>query len=299
MTHFAVIVLPDKVFLKEGKTTYGYINLQEMFLFDDQVAKPTHKPGWYELQQMPRNVQKKVASTCTIDHYKLKDGFIPSAAMPATMPSNSFWYDDDLQEYENADIKGCYEMVKKELPASWTPEEFTITTVATKDTNWVPIAAPANVQHLTIDEILNHSDLLQDTYCFLSPEESYKRIRSFISANINPQYAVISSDYDFKFAIEKKLKLAEPEPYERCVNIFAKKPKYVKDLRRNRCVSFFNMKPKPETSYKDTPVAPKFEGSNYAELESNITAYLQELITKINAPLKDCECCKGTGVSHA
>lgn len=60
-----------------------------------------------------------------------------------------------------------------------------------------------------------------------------------------------------------------------------------------RILKFLKLPPSHRDGY--TVVTP-FEGANYDDLINNIESYLNELITKINEPLKECECCKGNGV---
>lgn len=303
MTKYKAIILPDKVFISDcASTEWNSINLSSNFLFDGQTALPAHKKGWYELPRLPKKVEKIIKPSSKLIGFKLKDGFPPSEKLPEKVDPDFFDEidgDDDEIHYKNEEIMGLYEGIYEEQPAYNKQIEFEISTIAHKNSNWHFMTAPQNVQHYLIDEITKHSDLLQDERCFLSSEESYKRIREFVKLNINPRVAYVSSDYDFHFEVSKKITLHEKEMFKRNVKPFAKRPKYVEDYRVDRKVSVYDIIPKEEVrkSYSThSDVAPKFEGENYEDLEDNINRYLTELIEKINEPLKDCPHCKGKGV---
>lgn len=301
MLKYNAIILPDKVYISDASSRndqYSYVNLTG-FIFDYGEVKETNKKGWYELPCLPRTIQRKISPPRLISFYKLKEGFVSTDKLPETVPADFFKYDDEEEEYLNGEIKGLYEAFLEEKEPCFENIEFEIATIAHKNSNWQFVVAPPNVQHYLLDEITKHPAVLQDERCFLSTEESYKRIREFIKLNINPRAAYVSSDYDFHFEVSKKIKLHEKEKYQRNVKPFAKRPKYVDDYRLDRKISVYDFIPKEETrkSYSEhSHVAPKFEGANYQDLETNINSYLAELIEKINEPLKDCPHCKGKGV---
>lgn len=298
MIKYNAIILPDKVYISDSRSVgYSTFVLSD-FIFDCGKVKETNKKGWYELPSLPKTVQKKISPPRVISSYILKSGFIPTDKLPHEVSADFFEYDDDEEEYTNSEIMGLYEPVLQQKESYLENVEFEIATIAHKNSNWQFVTAPPNVQHYLLEEITKHPALLQDEKCFLSTEESYKRIREFIKLNINPRVAYVSSDYDFHFEVAKKIPLHEKEEFKRCTNIFAKRPKYVKDYRLDRKVTVYCIVPneKQKASYKNSDIAPKFEGANYEDLEANIKSYLNELIEKINEPLKDCPHCKGRGV---
>jgi hypothetical protein len=303
MIKYNAIILPDKVFISDtsGNNYYPPDLSAIGILFDGQKAVPTNKKGWFELSKLPQKVEKIIKPSSKLVGFKLKDGFPPSEKLPEKVDPEFF---DDIEgddgeiHYKNEEIMGLYEQIREEQPEYKEQIEFEISTIAHKNSNWQFVPAPQNVQHYLLDEILNHPDLLQDEKCFLTSEESYKRIREFVNTNINPQVAYVSSDYNFHFAVSKRIPLHEKEKYQRNVKPFAKRPKYVDDYRTNREVKVYEIAPtqKEVLSYKGSCLAPKFEGDSYEDLEAKISEYLQDLIAKINEPLKDCPHCKGKGV---
>lgn len=299
MIKYNAIILPDKVYISDSRNaSYNVFDLT-IFIFDCGEVKATNKKGWYELPCLPKAVQRKVTPPKVVSAYTLKEGFVATDKLPEIVSADFFEYDSDKEEYYNAEIMGLYEPVYRQNEPYLENIEFQIEKIAHKNSNWKFVDAPPNVQHYLIDEITKHPATLQDEQCFLSSEESYRKIREFIKLNINPRAAYISSDYDFHFEVSKKIQLHEKEKYQKNVKPFAKRPKYVDDYRLDRKISVYDIIPKAETrkSYSQhSHVAPKFEGANYEDLEANIKSYLDELIEKINEPVKDCPHCKGRGV---
>ena len=136
-------------------------------------------------------------------------------------------------------------------------------------------------------------------FCKLGIKETYDIIRTFIKDNINSQVAEISTDYDFCFAVSKKIKLAKEYTYQVDVNssIFfdrkKKKPKYETRLQSNRLVKIFEMCHEKYQSY--TPIIP-FEAENKEALKLYIDNYLEHLIQIINEPVCECPNCNGSGI---
>ena len=48
--------------------------------------------------------------------------------------------------------------------------------------------------------------------------------------------------------------------------------------------------------YEKYPLIQPFEAENQDSLKEHIDNYLENLITLINTPVKECACCKGLGV---
>lgn len=297
------IILPDKVFLADIRMERQYDNYPlSSYLFDGEESKPTNKKGWHEVKSLPQKVEKVFAATKKTSGYKLKEGFAPSEKMPAEVGANYFYdtYIDDDDESASDAMRNFYDTVLEDVPQRIEAVEFSINQIAHKGSDWVFVEAPKNVQHFLLDEIINPPELLQDTTCFLSTKESYTQIREYVKRNIDPKFAYVSSDYDFHFAVSKRIKLAAKEKFQKNVNLFSKKkPKYVDDYKTHRDVIVYDIIPEEakRASYSvNSCVAPQLSGENYLDLENNIKEYLEELISKINEPVQDCPHCKGSGV---
>lgn len=300
MTKYNAIILPDKIFISdvENKSWHAR-DLSINLLFDGERAKKTNKDGWFELSALPKRVEKLIKPAPETEKFKLKDGFSPSEKLPIEVTPDYFEWLEDEEEYKNNELKSLYEPIYSERPEYLEPVEFEISTIAHKNSGWAFVKAPPNVQHYLLDEITKAPDLLQDEKCFLTTVESYKRIREFVLKNINLHVATVSSNYDFHFEVCKKITLHEKEKYQKNIKPFSKRPKYVTDYKVDRKISVYDIIPNEgeRKSYsKNSCVAPKFEGESYSDLESKISEYLEELIAKINEPLKDCPHCKGVGV---
>lgn len=153
------------------------------------------------------------------------------------------------------------------------------------------------VIHNILDKIVVPSVLLHTKPCEMSSETSYKIIRFYIQQNLDPDVAVITSDYDFCFTVEKRIKLAENEEYTIDKNMYKKraKPKYVTRFRNSRTVKIFEMTYFPYCYENYTPVK-GFRGKDEKDLRKNVDKFLKDLINKINEPLVECPHCNGMGV---
>ena len=216
---------------------------------------------------------------------------------------------EDMEEdgrYEN--LRGLYELKKDVVPDTVSAVEFSLKLIAEipsiKDYSKFSFSAgdkrglinKNNIETYSLDKILFPKILRLERPCFLSSKDSYDIVRAYVKANINNAYATITSDYDFCLTVKKKILLNKAESYLADISRFgARKPKYETQYRDSREIEIFEMTHK-DSNYKGYTPIEGFKGSNADDLDKNIKIYLDELMAKINAPLKDCECCKGRGV---
>ncbi len=152
------------------------------------------------------------------------------------------------------------------------------------------------LKHRLLDEMYVSDLYLHEKPCRISSKNLYNIIREHVNRNINSQYAVVTSNYDFCFTVKKRLKLADPIKYTVNINSDRKraKPKYVERYTVDRDVEIFNMTSR-EDAYKGYQILPDLEAASEIELKEKIDEYLADLMEFINAPLIDCPCCNGTG----
>lgn len=300
--------------LKAIKCLDGYfLETASKLQFGKERTVPTWKNGWTKVSQINQPVFTVIPARNETTGYKLKEGYIPSEVLPPKVELDFFPY-----EGENENIRGLYEPIFKEIPEALEPIEVDVQIVAEvegellekklefpiigrfkDDYNWKVTNQQIKVSLL--DEITLPHILHQEVPCELSSEDSYKIIRSHIRQNIDPKVSRITSDYDFCLTVEKTVPLAETEEYTYDANnsFFSrkKKPKIVKGYRTDRKLTVYETAPRIKgTVYgKYTPTV-GFNGANAEELQKNIEAYLEAIMTEINRPLKDCPTCKGQGV---
>lgn len=293
MIKFFAIVLPEKVFISIGEINGGSANYYyetDIYLlyFDGVRGVKTFKRNWIELASLPKEVKKLKQAVRELVSFRLKEGYVPSEALPQELPVG-FFDDGNERGYEIVDLyENIYETVS---PETLVDVEFSISKLADRSSGWTFKEIPNGIRHSLLDEIRVHPDLLQDTPCELTREESYRIIREYIKSNIDLRFAAIFSDYDFCFSVVKIIPLSQKEAFK--VNIGKKKPKFETRFRDNRRLDCFSVAPK---EYQDYPLVEPFRGNSYDDLKKNIQLFLDELMAKINEPLIDCPHCKGLGV---
>lgn len=279
----------DKVYISDNVDNQSYFTSRlENLIFDGQELKNTYRRSWYELAELPTKISKHKPKKKVNQRYELKSGFPESELTPKVIPYNEF-----DESYE--DVSGLYTYKYEEEEEGLEDIKFEVNIIEEIDGDFSLTEVKYKLQHNFLDTLNTHPAVLTSKYCKLSKEESYKVIREFIKSNIDTKYATITSDYDFCFTVKKNIEYYKPESYTVNVNAMHKrrKPKYETRFNTHRTQTIFEVAPKPYQSYT---VVTEFEGENYEDLQKNIDTYLNELITKINAPLVECECCKGLGV---
>jgi hypothetical protein len=301
--------------------TYGDSSLIKGFLFDGKKPENTFHDLWFAVDAIPTKCQKIIPEKTFIAGYDLKEGFPVTDKTPKRVEADFFEYDHEEERTKNYELKGLYVADNQTIPVSYEDEELEIELLAVIDDfdslrgfkyqvkttslmngkNYV--ITEQNLKHQLADKIFFPEPLLATRPCKLGSEDSYAIIRAYIKDNINPKMAEITSDYDFCFTVKKRISLAEPVKYtvDANFNPFSKrkkKAKYVTRFQTERQVAVYECAPfRPrEGVYNGYTQCPSFEGKSYDDLQNNIAEYLQEVITEINRPLKDCPHCKGMGV---
>ena len=153
-----------------------------------------------------------------------------------------------------------------------------------------------DVFYSLLDRIMYPSILLSQRPCCLSSEQTYKIVRRFIQDNIDSRWASITSDHDFCFTVKRRLRLPAPKEYTVNVNAFSKrKPRCQRRTETEHEETCFEMTYSPKNYDRYTPIK-GFTAKTQPELNEKINEYCQALIRDINAPLKDCPQCSGSGV---
>lgn len=287
--------------------------------FDGKKGEKTHHKLWLKLEKRPITIQKEQTQPPINYRYELIDEKLfpnlPKVFKKEEVFShrNGDTYKDVWKEpYKN--ISSLYVLKSDPQPNILVNVEFEINVICKLDYikeyggfsypiqkfNWeqkeFPRLTEESVQHYAIDEIIFPDIVLTARTSFLSSLNTYKIIRKYIQDNINPKYAVITSDYDFCFTVKKKIPLVKPIPYQRDISSpRARKPKYITNYQTCREVQIFEMTHEERKYDGYTPIK-GFIGKNLEDLKNNIEKYLHDLIEKINEPLIDCPHCNGLGV---
>ena len=282
----------NKVFISDDITGSEYYTKLGGLLFDGKAPNPTYAKTWFWVDKIPEKVEEKLQQEQTNIRFELREGFPPTNETPAII--NKPYIDEDDEYYE---VRGIYDKKYDLLEARIQEVKFQITILDELE-NFQPIKTDFPIQSGFIDKLSVHPIMLPLLPCKLSVQDTYNIIRKYVKENIDHEWAVITSDYDFCFTVKKRIVLDEPTTYQ--VDIAnqgwsrrKRKPKMETRYRKTREVEIFEMAPKPYQSYH---VIQAFEGISYEDLKSKIEKFLNELIEKINAPLEDCPTCKGMGI---
>ena len=279
----------DKVFVSDNVESKSYFSSTVgNLLFDGSKPKSTFVSHWYELSQMPKEIQRIIAPQRLNQRYELMEGYPVTEATPQIIYES---YIDDESEYY--DVRGLYQQKYELTEETFEPVEFEVV-ILDEINGFVPVNPKFDLHYGLLDKLQVHPVLLPTKPCSLSAAESYKIIRQYVKENIDPKVAEITSDYDFCFTVKKKVRLANEEQYR--VDISsprAKKPKYETRYRKYRSVEIYEVAPKAYQSY---PIVTPFIGKDYNDLQKNIEEFLSDLMKDINEPVVECSCCGGTGV---
>ncbi|MGM9987354.1 MAG: hypothetical protein ACI35O_09020 [Bacillaceae bacterium] len=286
-----IIKTNSNVYVSDNIKGDSYFNSRIGHLyFDGKLPEESYKKDWFIIDKVPEKIEKKKAAKRVNQRYELKEGFSETDLTPKVVSFTDMNEDSDFYE-----VKGLYDYKYELEDEGFENVDFELHTVEEVDGDFKITKNEYNLQYNLLDRITTHPVLLPTKPCKLSSEETYKIIRAYVKNYIDPKYAVITSDYDFCFTVQKRIELYEPEKYSVNVNALhsRRKPKYETRYRKERKTVVYEAAPKPYQSY--TVVEP-FTGDNLEDLKNKIDTYLKELIAYINEPVVDCECCKGRGV---
>lgn len=294
-------------------------------LINGKELQETHSVGWYfvegesivlSLEIKESDKRELVGYELTDPSLEVKDKIKPFFAKEEVNP---YWCEVKEEEvwtnYDNLRvlynpvykiIEGVYQShpVNAKLLGSIEGDigkPLTTTFSIPKENSWgrdVTSVKISSIAHYSeIDQILVPDFAIHQRPCFLTSKDSYNIVRTFIKDNIDPKQAAITSDYDFCFAVKKKVAV---KPWINKKEVLTskgksyRKPKYKQETIEHKLVEVFEMTSE-ENSYKGYTPIKGFKGESLEDLVENINRYLDELINFINSPVSECGHCEGTG----
>lgn len=153
------------------------------------------------------------------------------------------------------------------------------------------------VKYSDIEEMLTPPLAIHNRPCELTSKQTYRLIRHYVKENINHNYGVITSDYDFCFTVKKRIPI---KPYVISTEIKRdngksyRPPRFKHHEEKYKTWDLFEMT-NAEDRYKGYTVIQGFKGDSLSDLYNNIKTFLDDLMNHINAPLIECEHCNGYG----
>jgi hypothetical protein len=295
--------------------------------YNGNELQTTHHKAWFYLPITElTSVQKKVYPPKKLVGFTLIDSDIKSDKIPEFLPIDSVKqeYNNDMEEYvwtepAYANLKGLYKYEYEEQESYIESVEFTAeclgeltlekaecsvsdsysvqvdSTWRSKGIKQIDLSSVATWSEL--EQMLTPEFLLYTRPCSLTSKQSYEIVRQYVKENIDPKQAVVTSDYNFCFTVQKKIAIkpyAHKSEIKKANGKSYAKPKVTSKTVERKSVQIFGMT-NDEDKYSGYTVVQGFKGDSLEDLAENVRLYLEELMSHINTPVKQCECCNGTG----
>lgn len=264
--------------------------------------------GWYKIDSLPCSIKKKVKANKVMVGHELKSPSLVSDKVPAFLTLEQLPHVEDYYGFsgEYKEIAYLYVPKYEEQPEKLGEVSFEL--VHLGDIEVSNYAYPekilikqasenfrGKVQTVDLSDIVRYEDLYElltpsflvhNCPCYLSSEQMFKIVRHYVKENTNPRVAEITSDHDFCFTVKK---------------ILSKEPSFVSKQKKPQSELFevfemtwkgYNGKQSGYGGY--TPIA-ELKADSLEDMKNKLEDYLKNLIEKINAEVKQCSCCNGTG----
>jgi len=288
----------DSVYISDNIDNSGYYSSAlGNLLFDGVKPETTYNRTWFKLPGIPKTIQKLNKGGRVNRRFTLKDGFPETAKTPQLITWQQWNAEDDDGDYTLfTDVRGLYEEQYEMSEDELVDVEFSLNIIEELE-EFTMTATKYVMTYNFIDMLNTNPVLLPLKPCSLDAQQSYNIIRAYVKTHIDPRWAKITSDYDFCFTVKKVIALTEAEEYAVDINNLGfgkkRKPKYETRYRKTRETEVYEVAPK---SYQSYSIVQPFAGKDYEALQSNIQAFLEDLMKTINAPLIDCPHCNGSGI---
>lgn len=288
-----------------------YQSTLEYYLYNGNPPVFTFHKDWIFVEKELISVSKKYPRQATNFRYELTDKSFQSDKIPLVLSigdiEGEYDWEAEEQIYDKkySSIRSLYNKVNDWEEEKLIEVPFELKILLEIDEiktpqNWsyntkVGNVANDHVNYQMFDKIFFPSLIIHERPCKLTSRQTYEIVREFVKRNINPQFARVTSDYDFCFTVKKIVPLAKPYSFQtETTNSTKRRPKFKTIDVKSTEIEIFNMT-SSEDKYNGYTIIEGFEGKNQDDLKENIDNYLKELIEKINEPLKQCECCNGVG----
>ena len=277
-------------------------------------------PNWHRLDDEIKTVQMQTPGKVVQTGWSLRDKTLKSDRIPDTLTLQQLYeeYDLDDLEYvargEYAGLHPLYDRVVEQLPSEMVDVDFevtqlgelTISDYGRPETMQVTmdrgpgLGKPINetlanvVVYEDFEHLFTPEFLLHKRPCSLTSRQMYSIVRNHIKANIDYSIARITSDYDFCFTVKKIAKdnmpVASATPTPR-----TRKKSLAKSVK---LIPYFSMTwagYRGNGGYEGYECISGMSAKSLSELQTQLAAYLDDLISDINLPLIECPHCAATG----
>lgn len=301
----------------------GNSKIAESTKINGKNLKPTTSDKWsfVEGEIEPTKVEMIGASKRINERYELTNKDLVSDKIPLIIKNEDLTteecedYGDDIWVGEYAGLSSMYDLkydIKKgeyedvEFEAELVGEivgEFSSNPIDAKyelfyDRNQQEVCLTNLVQYEEFEKFMTPEFGLQHRPCYISSVNTYKMVRAYIKNNIDPAVAVITSDYDFCFTVQKLIRIKPYTTKREITKANGKsyaKPRFNEWTTTHEKKKIFEMTDKKRRYQGYTPID-GFSGENIYDLKENVDLFLKELMSVINEPLVACPHCDGSGI---
>jgi hypothetical protein len=296
--------------LKNSGYDYEYhrFTIQDLY-FDGEKPETTFAKNWLRIKHVPKLVERQAANEYVNRRYELKDQELESEKLPRVIPY------EEKDGFSGDIIETLYRYQQDALPLRMEPVDVEIQTILTMEDyvepsfkqdaigNWnyadrVYSITSANLGHQLLDKVIFPELCLAHRPCSLSSQQVYEITRQYVLSHIDTSVAEITSNYDFCFDISKLVPKVEPETitYQNILGRTKREREKVRTAVRSYSkYKIFQMTYSPRNYDRYTPI-PAMYANSEEELKEKIDEWLETLMSIINAPIKECSACKGTGL---
>lgn len=299
-------------------TAYSYEPFNGYILNGVSYTESIKINGYAKLDSKVVSVHQKIRPTRKVLHYTLKDKELASNKLPLIV--KQYW-DEDEEETKLQGVEGyeaLYEPVYEDTEEKLVDVPFVIinmgeytvenpTNIGTRkirsssegnygNTKAIEEELSRVVIYDDIVKLLTPEFALEQAPCKLSSKQMYKITRQYLIENLDMKENSITSNYAFCFTVKKRV---HTKPFVVTESYYQGKKLKSKQVTKNeKLVEVFEMTwagYRGLVGYEGYTCIPELHGDNLQDLSDKLDEYLDGLVTALNKPVKECECCGGTG----
>ena len=297
MTNKIIVMEKDGVsYIKLG--SYGSFN--GSYVVNGEVAQPAPGDSSYAIVSgKVTSIEQKRTQSRRVIGYELYDRYKEITQLVHELPADSFYRDDDGDLVgENAEL---YRPVYDSPLPYLEPVEYEVI-----DKDCEPVTIPSYVVIDFPNNIGKYREVQHKYPCFISAKDVFNILYDKVAEHV--------AESDGKFVMDGYRNIQSLRVDERVAIPYyetrtrqyyptarSRKPKVLTEQVKWKQVRVFEVCGPAYSSYKESNKRTEIiRGLNYAELQSNLEAYIQSYISQLTGGKREvCQHCRGEGIVEA
>ncbi|MEW9698011.1 hypothetical protein [Paenibacillus sp. SI8] len=296
--------MTDKIIVME-KDGFSYVKLSE---YSSHVFGNTHvingvdaipAPGdnrYAIVEGTVNTIERKRKTSRRVIGYELYERYKEITQLPHEVPVDSFTYDDDGDLCgETAEFyRAKYDDPKPYLE----PVEFEVI-----DRNCAPVQIPSYVTIEFPNNIAKFPETQHKYPCRISAETVFNLVYDRVKERVDgsdDKYYIDNLRNIQMLRVDERIAIPYHETRSRSYypSVRSRKPKTVTEQVRWKMARVFELKgPKYGSGADNVLLAQTVRGNNYAELQTNLEAYIRTFLTQLDEGKRQvCAHCRGEGI---